>query len=311
MSKIKIYLPLMVLGTAFWGISFPISKEAFETVSPYTFMFYRFFIAALALSLIFYKQVLKLDRSTVRKGLISGILLFMGISWQTVGLKYTSSSNASFIAGIEVVLIPLFAFLFMKKAIQPKMWAACILALVGLYTIAMSSGFSNFRVGDLFVFIGSLFYSAYVLYVGKVSTIDTSSESALDARPFVIVQLFTCAVLGGALALVTQGASAIVIPLSIDIWTALLFVGILSTAYMYCIQNIAQKYIEPEKIALTYLCEPIFATVFAYFLLNEGITSKTVIGGSLILLSMFISEVNISRYYKRIRDFILLINIKD
>ena len=305
MSKVKIYLPLMVLGTAFWGISFPLSKEAFETVSPYTFIFYRFFIAALTLSLIFYKQVLALDRATVKKGLISGILLFMGISWQTVGLKFTSSSNASFIAGIEVVLIPLFAFVFMRKSIQPKIWAACILALTGLYTIAMSSGFSNFRIGDLFVFIGSLFYSAYVLYVGKVSSTKASSQSKVDARSFVIVQLFVCAVLGGILALTTQGADAIFVPFSAGIWKALLFVGILSTAYMYCIQNIAQRYIEPEKIALTYLCEPIFATVFAYLLLSEDITSKTIIGGSLILLSMFISEVDISRCYNRIKSFIV------
>lgn len=301
MSKSKIYLPLLVLGTAFWGISFPLSKEAYEVIHPYSFLFYRFFIAALALSIVFYKQILKLDRSTFYKGLISGTLLFMGICWQAVGLKYTSSSNASFIAGVEVVLIPFFAFLFMKKAIQPRIWIACALALAGLYIIAMSSGLSNFRLGDLYVFVGSLFYSAYVLYVGKVSAVDKESQSTMDARSFVVVQLLTCAVLSGILALSTQGVGAIVVPLTIDVWKALLFVGLLSTAYMYCIQNIAQKYIEPEKIALTYLCEPIFATLFAYVLLNEGITSKTILGGSLILLAMFMSEVNLARWYRYLK----------
>lgn len=301
MSKSKIYLPLLVLGTAFWGISFPLSKEAYEVIHPYSFMFYRFFIAALALSIVFYKQILRLDRPTFNKGLISGILLFMGICWQAVGLKYTSSSNASFIAGIEVVLIPLFAFMFMKKAIQPRIWVACILALSGLYIIAMSSGLSNFRIGDLMVFVGSLFYSAYVLYVGKVSAKKKDSEPLMDARSFVVVQLLVCAVLSGTLAVSTQGVGSIVMPLSVDVWESLLFVGILSTAYMYCIQNIAQRYIEPEKIALTYLCEPIFATLFAYILLNEEITSKTILGGALILLAMFTSEVNLVRWYKYLK----------
>lgn len=300
MSKSKIYLPLLVLGTAFWGISFPLSKDAFEVINPYTFMFYRFFIASLILALIFYKQVLKINESTIKKGFLSGVLLFMGICWQTIGLKYTSASNASFIAGIEVVLIPLFAFLFMKKSVQPKICIACILALTGLYIIAMSSGFSNFRIGDLLVFIGSLFYSAYVLYVGKVST---DTESKLNAIPFVVIQLCVCAVLAGLLTVSTQGVAAIVMPSSFEIWKVLLFVGILSTAYMYCIQNAAQKYIEPEKIALTYLCEPIFATIFAYLLLNEEITNRTMIGGSLILLAMFISEISIASLYKRIKAF--------
>ncbi len=59
---------------------------------------------------------------------------------------------------------------------------------------------------------------------------------------------------------------------------------------MYCIQNIAQKYIEDEKVALTYLCEPIFATIAAYLLINEDITIRTILGGSLIILALFISE---------------------
>lgn len=300
MSKSKIYLPLLVLGTAFWGISFPLSKDAFDSIHPYTFMFYRFLIAAFILALIFFKQLPKINTDTLKKGSIAGIFLFMGICWQTVGLKYTSSSNASFIAGIEVVLIPLFAFLFLKKSIHPKMWIACLLALAGLYIIAMASGFSNFRIGDLMVFTGSLFYSVYVLYVGRVST---DSKSKVEAIPFVIMQLFICALSAGVLTISTQGIGAVSMPLSADVWKALLFVGILSTAYMYCIQNAAQRYIEPEKIALTYLCEPIFATVFAYILLNEEITGRTIIGGALILLAMLMAEINIVAIYKKIRTY--------
>lgn len=312
MSKTKIYLLLLVLGTAFWGISFPISKEAFETVHPYTFMFYRFFIAALALSLIFYKQVLNINKSTLKKGLISGTFLFMGICWQTVGLKYTSASNAAFIAGIEVVLIPVFAFLFMKRKIQPNIILACALALAGLYIIALSSGLSNFRIGDLMVFIGSLSYSAYVLYVGKISTVGESAKKSVDARSLVVLQLLVCSVMSSILAITTQGGvSAIALPLSTEIWKTLLFVGIFSTGFMYCIQNLAQRYIAPEKIALTYLCEPIFATLFAYIILSEQITGVTILGGSLILMAMFISEVNVSRYFRSLKARLIPVKIRD
>lgn len=308
MSKTKIYLPLLVLGTAFWGISFPLSKEAYATIHPYTFMFYRFLIAAIGLSLVFHKQILSLNKSTIKKGALSGIFLFMGICWQAVGLKYTSSSNASFIAGIEVVLIPLFAFFFMKKSIQPRIWIACCLALAGLYTIAMSSGLSDFKIGDLFVFIGSLFYSVYVLYVGKISTENSSEKEKADPRSMVIMQLLVCSVLSGALTMSTQGGiESLKIPLTSNIIQTLLFVGILSTAYMYCIQNIAQRYIAPEKIALTYLCEPIFATIFAYLLLGEEITQATIIGGTLILFAMLMSELDISKYIRVLKSLPLKI----
>lgn len=310
MSKTKIFLILLIIGTAFWGISFPLSKEAYTSITPYTFMFYRFLIAAIALAIIFYKQILNINKSTFKKGIISGIFLFMGICWQAVGLKYTSASNASFIAGIEVVMIPLFAFIFMKKSIQPKIWAACILALGGLYTIAMSSGLSNFKIGDLMVFVGSIFYSTYVLYVGKISQEKQSSESKLDAKTLVIMQLFVCAIASGIVTTIQGGLSAVALPMSAKIWESLLFVGIFSTGYMYCIQNIAQKYMAPEKIALTYLCEPIFATIFAYFMLNEVITTTTIAGGSLILISMFISEANIPKLFKSLQRIAVPVKIK-
>lgn len=311
MSKTKIFLILLVIGTAFWGISFPLSKEAYASITPYTFMFYRFLIAAIALAIIFYRQILSINKSTLKKGIISGIFLFMGICWQAVGLKYTSASNASFIAGIEVVMIPLFAFFIMKKSIQPKIWAACILAVGGLYTIAMSSGLSNFKIGDLMVFIGSIFYSTYVLYVGKISQEKQSSESKLDPKALVIMQLFVCAIASGIVTIVQGGLSSIALPMSAKIWESLLFVGIFSTGYMYCIQNIAQKYIAPEKIALTYLCEPIFATIFAYFMLNEAITPTTVVGGTLILISMFISEANIPKLFRSLQKIAIPIKVKD
>lgn len=299
MNKSKIFIPLLLLGIAFWGISFPLSKDAFDSIHPYTFIFYRFLISAIVLSLLFYKSLFKMNKQVTKRGLISGFLLFMGIAWQTAGLDHTSASNASFIAGVEVVLIPFFAYFFLGRSIQPKVWIACLLALFGLYTIAMSSGFSNFRVGDLYVFVGSLFYSAYVLYVSKVSTKRESGESAL---PFVIVQLFTCAIMGGLLSLTVSDAPSIFELSSPGLWKVLIFVGVFATAYMYCVQNIAQKHIEPEKIALAYLLEPIFATVFAYILLNENITTRTLIGGSFILLAMLISEINLSGVFRKMKE---------
>ena len=66
----------------------------------------------------------------------------------------------------------------------------------------------------------------------------------------------------------------------------------------------------PEKIALTYLCEPIFATIFAYFMLNEVITTTTIAGGSLILISMFISEANIPKLFKSLQRIAVPVKIK-
>ena len=291
MAKSRVFFVLLLVGTAFWGISFPVTKDSFSVLHPFSFLLYRFLIAAVVLNFIFHKQLSTISKQGIKYGIWAGIPLCLAILLHTVGLKYTSSSNASFIAGIEVLLIPIFKLLFFKKPVQRQMWMACIVALVGLYIIAMSSS-EGFAIGDVYVFIGSVFFSFYVLLVSKL-------KHKTEAFSFVIVQLYTCAALYAIITVTTLGTGALRVPMQEDIWTALLFTGVLATAYMYCVQNIAQKYIEEEKVALAYLCEPIFATVAAYILLNEEITIRTIVGGILILSAMFIAEANI-RKIKRI-----------
>nr|WP_297168044.1 DMT family transporter [uncultured Dysgonomonas sp.] len=283
MKKSRIYLALLVLGTAFWGISFPLVKEGISIVHPFSFLMYRFLLAALVLSVLFFKQVQQINWQTVKYGVWVGIPLLLAILLQTIGLQYTSSANASFISGMDVMLIPILKFFVFRKSIKPKTWLACTMALIGLYVIAMASAGSGFNRGDMYALGGAIAFAAYVLLVGKYNR-------KVETISLVIVQLYTCTIVYAVLAFMTVDVNHLVLPMDWNVWRAVLFTGIFATAYMYGMQNVSQKYIEEEKVALTYLCEPIFATMAAYILISEPITMRTVIGGGLILLSMFISE---------------------
>lgn len=291
MKKSRIYLALLVMGTAFWGISFPLVKDGLNVVHPYSFLLYRFILAALVLSILFFNQLKRINLQTVKYGMLVGVPLFVAILLQTIGLQYTSSSNASFISGMDVMLIPILKMFIFKKSVKPQIWIACSIALAGLYIIAMNSGSNGFNQGDLYVLAGAVAFGCYVLLVGKYNT-------KADTISMVIVQLYTCAVAYAVLVISTLGTEQLILPADTSVWKAVLFTGILATAYMYGIQNVSQKFIEEEKVALTYLCEPIFAVIAAYFLIQESITVYTVIGGLCILSAMFISEYN---FKKRLR----------
>lgn len=282
MRNNRLYLALLVLGTAFWGISFPLVKEGLSVVQPHVFLVYRFLLAALILSVIFFKYLLRINFATLKAGFLLAIPLMAAIMLQTVCLKYTSSSNASFIAGMDVLFIPIFKFFMFKKSIQLKTWVATILAVVGLYTIAMSSA-TGVGYGDLLALIGAVAFAVYILMAGKFN-------KKVETPSLVIVQMYACVLFCVVLALIQGSPADLALPTDMHVWKAILFTGIFATAYMYCVQNISQKYIEEEKIALTYLCEPIFATIAAYLLINEDITSRTIIGGALIVLALFIAE---------------------
>lgn len=75
----------------------------------------------------------------------------------------------------------------------------------------------------------------------------------------------------------------------------MLFCALLATAFMYAIQSAAQKYLEEEKVALTYLFEPIFAAFAGAILLGESLDGRTLSGAALIFSALIIAEIDVPR----------------
>ncbi|OXA95892.1 DMT family transporter [Flavobacterium hercynium] len=288
MQNKTLYLILLIIGTAFWGISFTFVKVSIGQGSPYVFLFYKFLTAGVILVLVFYKHLKQITLKTLKIGVLISVPLLAGTILQTIGLKSTSVSNSAFITGFDVLLIPVLKFLVYRKKVAAKVWLACATALAGLYLIAVQDSLS-LNIGDLWTIAGAFGFAFYVLQVGRFST----EENPI---PAVLVLMFFCA--AGCFVLALTDTSSVWMPAESDFWTGILFAGIPATAYMYAVQNIGQRYIAEEKIALTYLCEPIFATLAGFLILNETITGRTAVGGLLIISGMFLAEINFKKQIK-------------
>lgn len=288
MHKKHLYLILLILGTAFWGVSFSFVKVGVGTGSPFVFLSYKFFIASIFLAIIFFNQLKYITKKTFRISILIGIPLLAGTIFQTIGLKHTTISNSAFITGLDVLLIPILKFLVYKKKVNPKIWLACILALIGLYIIVVKDGLS-LNVGDIWTVACAFGFAFYVLQVGAVS----NEERPM---PSVILLMLFCAV--GTFIFALFDIDTIWFPNTNGFWTSIIFTALPATAYMYAVQNIGQRYLGEEKVALTYLFEPVFATIAGMIILNEKITNEIIIGGVFIILSMFIAEMKTKKSVK-------------
>src|SRR5690606_17156138 len=72
---------------------------------------------------------------------------------------------------------------------------------------------------------------------------------------------------------------------------AVLYTSIFASILATIIQLKYQKVVSPTKAGIIYSIEPIFAAVFAYFILSEKISNFGLIGCGLIFLGLIISEV--------------------
>lgn len=281
MEKRNLFLILLILGTAFWGISFSVTKLAIGQHQPVLFLFYRFLLATMVLSVIFWKQVKNLDASTIKRGAGLAISLVLGIYLQTLGITHTSASQCSFVAGITVVMIPVIKLIIYKKAAALKIWIAACTALIGLFVISITDKFT-IGTGDLYTIIGAFCFAIYLIQIEKESKAD-------DIVPTIVPMFATCAVLTFVLTFIQGNPTWI--PQQETFWIGIVFCALFSTAYMYTISNISQKYISAERVSIIYLFEPIFGAFAAHFILGEAITSRLLIGGGMIFLATLISEL--------------------
>lgn len=290
MRKQQLLLLLLILGTAFWGISYSITKLAIGDYSPNTFLFYRFLLAVIVLSIIFWKYVKNINKEAVKTGFILAVPMFLGIQLQTVGLKHTDASQCSFIAGMTVIIIPLLKLAIYKTNASLKIWIAAFTALTGLFIIAITDKF-KINIGDLYTIAGAFGFAVYLISVEK--------HSAKMNLLYAIVPMFSfCALFTFGLAIADSQSDWF--PEKNTFWIGVVYCALFSTAFMYTVSNISQRYLSAERVAVIYLFEPVFGAIGAFFILGENLSWRLLFGGSLIFAATIISEVNFSRKKKKI-----------
>src|SRR6266540_4231832 len=135
--------------TAVWGATFVMVRDAVAAIPPFTFIAYRFLAAAALLAAVRPRALARRQPGVLAAGLVSGVALFAGYGFQTVGLQYTTASNAGFITGLAVVLTPLLAAVLLRErpGLGPALGAA--LAFVGLALLSLQR--LEVRRGDALV----------------------------------------------------------------------------------------------------------------------------------------------------------------
>ncbi len=275
-------LSLLVVVTV-WGYTFVAIKNALSGITPFNFIAIRFIIALIILLVIFRKRLSGLNRAVVFRGAVVGVFLFFAYAFQTVGLKYTSASNAGFITGFSVVLVPVFSGVILKARPSMESVAGVTCAVVGLFFLSYNGGYS-LNKGDILVLFCAVAVAFHILSVGYYT-------KRTDSILLTIVQVGTVTILSVIFALIFEKP---VMPRGSVVWQAILITSVFATVVAYLVQNIMQRFTSSTHTALIFSGEPVFAGIFGYFLLGERLGGWSVLGCILILAGMVVSELRIT-----------------
>lgn len=300
MYKISIKLKLnsfnskiILLVTAIiWGLAFVAQRAGMEHISPFAYNGIRFALGSLSLFplIIWYKKKQPAiskkhvsKNALMKAGLLTGLFLFAGSSFQQIGLVYTTAGNAGFITSLYVILVPIFG-IFWKQKVNMQTWAGIILAFTGLYFLSIKEGLS-LMLGDGLVLISAFFFAGHVLIIGKYAP-------KVNVLYLSFIQFIIASILSIIISIIFETTTLQDVRLAL---IPILYGGILSVGVAYTLQVLGQKNVLPSHAAIILSLESLFAATGGILILHEAITVRIILGGLLMLTGVIFSQTNFLR----------------
>ena len=278
-----------LLCTFIWGTTFIAQDTGMDNIGPFTFNAVRFFIGFLAITpLVFlfeikkFKSEFKSDIKTfINLSFLIGLSLFLGSALQQVALLYTDVANAAFFTIFYVPMVPIIIFLFNRTSIHWSVWPSVVLCLIGGYLLTNFYD-ATVRLGDSLVILGALFWSTHIIFTGIIVK-KYDLPLTLGAVQTLIVALFSFII-----ALIYEEFIYIEIMKEIN---SILYAGILSGGFAFVLQIYAQKNITPAPAAIIFSLEGVFATIAAWYILNQILDINNLLGCLFILCGVLLSQL--------------------
>lgn len=275
-------LIVLLLVALVFGLAFAFQSIGANLIGPFQLNGFRFLLGALVISPFALKKDNTDNKLLFKAALLDGILLFLATNLQQYAITYTSVGKAGFLTALYIVLVPFIAALFLNKKLNINAIIAVILALIGLILLCnLSLNDLNIEKYDFYLIIVALLFSFQILlveeYVNKINPIKMSCLAFL---------------ITGLLSLIF---SFIFESFNFEIFKSalpsILYLGIMSTGLGYTLQTVGQKYIASNEASLIMSLESVFSIIGGYFILNQVLTTKELIGCLIMFLAVIICQL--------------------
>ncbi len=272
----------MVIVTIIWGSTFFIIKDTVATVNEYFIVFVRSGLAFLAMAII---QLIRkpsgfLNRKAMLHGTILGVMLAITYATQTIGLKYTSTGHSAFITSSAVILVPLILWVFFKTKLFRIDIMAVMVVFAGLFLLTYDID-TAVNTGDLITIITALACAFHIVLAGRY-------VKGGEALSIVTFQFLGATLASGAAWLVSGGQTGVV---SGGAWISMVYLGLIGTLVTYFITVWVQQYVSSLRVAIIFSLEPVFATIFGYFILTETLDFRESAGALFVLGGVVLHSV--------------------
>lgn len=284
---IKKYIPSMIFLAALWGSDFMFIKIGVSSIPPSIFTSLRFLIATITLFIF-----LKLKRISLKIDFSSFIFIFL-ISLVDVylpqilistGEKYIASGLTSLILSSSPIFTFIFAHIFLKdEKLNLSKILFVLLGFFGVFIIFYREVIQSDKLilkGLVLIILASIFYGLGVILLKKISL-----------KHSVFLSCFYLVLFGFFISIpyfLTTKINFSQIKLSSIL--SLFYVGIILQSFAYTFFLGSIRKFGASKTSFVGYIVPVFGIIYGVIFLKESININTLLGGGLIILSVYLVE---------------------
>ena len=290
MLKYK-YEGLLIIAAALWGLTFPATKFIGADIDSMGLLSIRCTLSALTMIFLYGYKLKEIKWKMIIPAFLVVMLSVVGTYFQVEGIKYTSSGNAGFIAAMNIIFVPFFAFLLYKKKPQKIFYLGLIAIMAGFLFVSgiislspFGINFTSVKYGDLLVLIYAAMVGLYFVFFNKLAL-------KYDETLVNTVMAISGAIGAWILWLVLPGKSMNFANTGTLLWV--IYCGVFGTGVANLLVAKAQAKLDASKVSVLCSLQSVFAMLFAAIIPGrdgniEPVTLTAVIGGVLILSGIVI-----------------------
>jgi drug/metabolite transporter (DMT)-like permease len=291
LNRLKADLTLGLAGFI-WGFGFVAQKDALHHIGPFTFVALRFLLSALVITpFVMREDGFKLLRHSKPSGLSRKNIVAMsaafaiGVLLQQLGIQTTTVTNAAFLTGLYVVMVPAVGWILYRTKILPPTLIAALLSLLGVWLLAggsITKPLQGFGFGDLLVLGCAFGFAFQVSMMGRIAKI-IQIPFALSFIQYLVVGL-----IASLLALCLEPMDWQTIRAA---WIPILYAGAISGGIAYTLQSVAQQYTSSADTAIILSSEALFGGLGGMWLLKERLDLAGWLGCAVIIIAIIVVEL--------------------
>lgn len=278
------YIACILLQSVVYGFGNPLTKIAFESISPFWCLTIRFTFAFLVFLLFFRKRILSVLR-TVSPKVYAPTGLCMAVAYIScnLALNWTSATNVGFLMSLPVIFAPILESIVLKQKYKLIHIPVQIAVIVGLYLLCCNGSTFVFGKGEIAALITSVSVAGGLVFGEQsLKQMDAVTVSAIQSGITAIISLL-CALIFENVGVLPHVALAA--------WGVVLYLALTCSCLAFVLQNTALSHLSSGTVSMLQCTQPILTAIISFLLIGEKLGPQGLLGAAIIIICILVENI--------------------